>query len=368
MPLTGGRKSSIYWDGETSKGSRLCPHLRRRNQRMLTWTLGALLGDCANMLTQTFTLEKLDSCMLLNHDRKMTATTLSLAPTSASREIYPLWTCYRPSHSRLLDPCIAAPPRSLASKETGQDLQDVELDRQLQQDLLALEDALQKPPTDCEEIVTQRASGREDQVEPTFPPPHSLKQSSHRPSSKASAIPSRALSPGRALPAPMLPQSKGKTKLKREREIPTFSLDVEEEELAFGQPSRPTKRARSPSQTGGNSRAPQPSTVHSPPNHSGVSDSDEEEDWDEVAALQPTGSQAPTVHEDDEDDVGGTEIDLTQFEQEMNEHLGASEEDYNAATYTEPPVPISLNQLASRGGEVSQDEDDYTSSEESDED
>jgi hypothetical protein len=91
-------------------------------------------------------------------------------------------------------------------------------------------------------------------------------------------------------------------------------------------------------------------------------DSDSEEDWDEVAAAEPTPT---TPLQREEEDV--EEIDMTAFEAEMNETLEEDEEDFLAAAVgSEPDPPPSAPPGQFAGGEPSQDEDDYSSSEESD--
>jgi neural Wiskott-Aldrich syndrome protein len=178
------------------------------------------------------------------------------------------------------------------------------------------------------------------------------------------------------------PNAKPKAKSKREH-----VSDVEAEELSFGQPARQMKRARSSSGGGlalpsrSSTVLPQGPVLASPQRnaHNDSIDSDEEE-WDEVAAAPSvstaTAFQPTTANDSDASDE--EEIDMNAFEAEMNKHLdpsmGSDDDFLAAAVMSEPetPVrgggrPISLNQFAG-GTEASQDDDDYSSSEESDED
>jgi hypothetical protein len=180
------------------------------------------------------------------------------------------------------------------------------------------------------------------------------------------------------------PKTKPKAKSKREH-----VSDIEAEELSFGQPARQMKRARSSSGGGlalpsrsSSTVLPQGPALASTPqrNIENVPIDSEEEDWDEVAAAPPPSTvitfQPALANESDGSDE--EEIDMNAFEAEMNEHLdpdkGSDEDFLAAAVMSEPEMPsggggrpISLNQFAG-GTEASQDDDDYTSSEESDED
>ena len=165
--------------------------------------------------------------------------------------------------------------------------------------------------------------------------------------------------------------TKGKGKAKRE--YPNTS-DGEEENLEFGRPAQPAKRLRpSPPPEGlalpGSFSVPSP--LADPPLIRALSASDSEEDWDEVAAAEPT---PPTPLQNNVYMEGGgegtEEIDMTAFEAEMNETLEEDDEDFLAAAVgsdPDPPPsdrPTSISPFA--GGEPSQDEDDFSSSEESD--
>jgi len=157
-------------------------------------------------------------------------------------------------------------------------------------------------------------------------------------------------------------------------------LDVEGEELAFGRPARQTKRSRPstadgrvsyPVQSGftsdaaSNRGSPERSYASAPtlaPSRlDSPYDSGEEEDWDEITA--------PPVADDDGGDAEkAEEIDVNAFEAEMNEQLEASDDDFAAAVSSETESaavsqPMTLNQIASRVADISQDEDDYSSSE-----
>jgi hypothetical protein len=176
--------------------------------------------------------------------------------------------------------------------------------------------------------------------------------------------------PNAAAPAKSrLDPTKGKGKAKRE-----YPSDGEEERLEFGRLTKPTKRLRpSPPSEGlalpGSFFAPSP--LADPPLIPYLPVSDSEEDWDEVAAAEPTSS-LPLLNDVYVEEGGGDdmeEIDVNAFEAEMNETLEEDDEDFLAAAVEselDPPPdrPASLSQFT--GGEPSQDEDDFSSSDESD--
>jgi hypothetical protein len=105
-----------------------------------------------------------------------------------------------------------------------------------------------------------------------------------------------------------------------------------------------------------------------------VAASDSEEDWDEVNPSPAIRPEAIVVDDPDDEGEDEEEIDLHAFEREMNQHLEESDEDFLAAAVSPEPEdvrtsgrPISLNQFAG-GVEASLDDEDFTSSEESDDD
>jgi len=202
------------------------------------------------------------------------------------------------------------------------------------------------------------------------------------------AIPPRALSPPKLKPqrpaqpnaAPMKGRSiptKEKAKAKREYADTSY----EEENVEFGRPAQQIKRLRpSPPSEGlalpGSFSAPSP--LVDPPSSQLLPASDSEGDWVEVAAAEPalaTPLQDDVyVEEGEEGEDLMEEIDVTAFEAEMNETLEEDEEEEEedflagaVGSEPEPPPsdrPMSIGQFA--GGEPSQDEDDFSSSEESD--
>ena len=126
----------------------------------------------------------------------------------------------------------------------------------------------------------------------------------------------------------------------------------------------------------------QPEIPPSPPIMQLDSD-DDEEDWEQVPTVTPVIAQPDYEAELEEaifgdgfsDADGGEDIDANAFEQEMNEQMDPdSEDDFLAAMISPEPErpltgqPISLNRLASGTGAADSDEDDFSSSEESDED
>lgn len=110
---------------------------------------------------------------------------------------------------------------------------------------------------------------------------------------------------------------------------------------------------------------------------------DDEEDWEQVPTVTPVVAQPDYEAELEEaifgdgfsDADGGEDIDANAFEQMMNEQMDPdSEDDFLEAIISpepeRPPAgqPISLNRLASGTGAADSDEDDFSSSDESDED
>lgn len=110
---------------------------------------------------------------------------------------------------------------------------------------------------------------------------------------------------------------------------------------------------------------------------------DDEEDWEQVPTAtpvipQPQADYEAALEEDifgdgfgDEADAG-EDIDANDFEKMMNEQMERDSEDESSMVALSPEPdptrkPISLNELASGGVAVDSD-DDFSSSEESDED
>ena len=173
------------------------------------------------------------------------------------------------------------------------------------------------------------------------------------------------------------PKAPAKSKAKAKGKA--AALEIEAEDLEFGQPARKTKRIQPSPPSAGLALPGSSSAVHTPsvpvalppssqPKANAISlaqvatsqtASDSEEDWDEVQTVPPGIPDIMDVDEDEGEDE--EEIDMNAFEEEMNQQLNGSEH--------VPARPMSLNQFASGITEASQDEDDdYTSSEESDED
>ncbi|KAI0952024.1 hypothetical protein AcV7_007953 [Taiwanofungus camphoratus] len=191
-----------------------------------------------------------------------------------------------------------------------------------------------------------------------------------------------------------------------------YASDVEEETLEFGRPAQPAKRARaspSPKVALGpvlppSSSAPAPA-LPAPLSFPGSSTaavslppavSDSEEDWDEVQPPAPNLPAAPITAAgprtiemeeivptsvprpaEDEDAEEEEEIDLNAFQEEINMHLGTGEgdveaegaadddEDFLAAAVS--PVAGGPNVESGGAPEWGEDED-YSSSDESDDD
>jgi len=294
----------------------------------------------------TFTLEKIDTFMTFTHDRKVQSSSSS----AVQRE--------------------TASPMAITPQPADD---DADLMNQLEKDLVGLEDAEGEPDDDFEEVIAPVISAQnnlrfeeeeEEEEEELLlaaskaPPPPTL---------PAKPKPSHNVPLNQQEP---IPKSKSKSKEVSKPKIelePEDIVDSElEEVLTFGVPTRTAKRRRlSPVVV----QKPPPATQLALPSSSTSvvlpssrlpppkEDSDSEEDgWDAVV-----GDDLP------ENDT--QEIDLEEFEQEMEQQLEELDEDILAAAMPSETSrrPISLNQFA--GGQLSQEEEDSTSSsDDSDED
>ncbi|KIK07655.1 hypothetical protein K443DRAFT_673233 [Laccaria amethystina LaAM-08-1] len=318
--------------------------------------------------TGTYTLEKLDSCMTLTYQRK--------AASSAPR------------------PAPATAP-SPASKNAARDTVD--------EDILGLIDEDADGDVDVELVPNAIAQRREEEEEEEeeeidIPP---------RPASPPKPIPkvtrpvkplpkSRVEPPPAATPAPV-PQVITKSappkprpipkvkKAKKEPEVTVLS-DADEEVLQFG---KPAKRARPstpnplanpissglalpglsssyvappipPGQVASGSSTRTAAVPVPPP---ALSYSDSEEDWEPVEPSNP-----PEVTEEPDDVFGDDnreEIDVNDFEEELNRQMaGMEDEDFLTTALSEEPEvqPISIEQLVGGAGAELPSDDDYSSS------
>ncbi|KAG1753172.1 RNA polymerase II transcription elongation factor-domain-containing protein [Suillus lakei] len=266
----------------------------------------------------TFTLEKIECFMGFTYDKKVSSSSSSFARKS---------------------PSATTPP-------AGQVKDTRDLEKELERDLLGLSDA------DGEASRGQKQEEEEEgeEIEIPFrkapsPPPPPPKPKVTRP----------AAPPPKKHESEPKPKPKPKEVPKAKRESNPYREDSDlEEVLDFGRPARPPNRAETPCQG-----QHQPFVPPAPPTKPAVAESDSEEDWDEVTHNDP-------VEE---------EIDLDAFGREMEAELEEESDDDILAAAMSPdlePVanvsgrPMSLNQFA--GGQLSADEDDTSSSEDSDED
>lgn len=361
-----------------------------------------------------YTLEKLDSSLILNHEGRGAP---KVRQPSASR-------AYIHSNLPTLNPKLIiflALPNTPSPAATISKIEEDELFRELESTLAednADDDKDEDIPLSASSSIV--ASKTSSKVEAIRPPPPVVSGGKPRPGLKGSTAaratggPATKTKPPKSsplvpppkppvvpstsqstLPAPAAVQrvrspEKGKPAL-------AHAVDVEEEELEFGQPTRPAKRARtSPSplalpvshpsnsaglsSPGGFATLPGPST--------GQDDEDDEDEWDEVAGgdhpvnAGPGGGDDGSIFGDVFGDADeGEEINIDRFAAEMDQELlgGLEEEDDADGEMdsvfgdVEPaPVlkPISLNQFAG-GATVGVDDvdDDYSSSsDESDDD
>lgn len=250
---------------------------------------------------------------------------------------------------------------------------DVNLGKELERDLIGLEDAEGEPDDDFEEIIATVTSERNDrrleEEEEEEEEEELLLAASTAP---PRTLPSKSKPPRNILAHQQEPTPKPKLKSKdiSRAKTETASQDIVDSELEevldFGVPTRTTKRRKlspvvqkPPPTTELALPTPSASVVlpSSRPMHK--EDSDSEDDWDPIVGGDPPA----------ENDA--QEIDLDAFEQEMEQQLEGLDEDILAAAMSPDPSsapqrPISLNQFA--GGQLSPDEDSTSSSDDSDED
>jgi hypothetical protein len=284
----------------------------------------------------TFTLEKVECFMGFTYDKKVSSSSSSFTRKS---------------------PSVATPPAA--------QLKDaVDLEKELERDLLGLSDADGEAVDDFDDVVAkvtghkqeeeEEEEGEEIEIPPRKapsppPPPPKLKVS--RP---APPPPKKHESETKPKPKP-----KEVPKAKRESHIYREDSDLEEV-LDFGHPARPSNRPKPSVSTAlALPGTTSPFVPPAPPAKPAAAESDSEEDWDEVTHNDP-------VEE---------EIDLDAFGREMEAELEEESDDDILMAAMSPdlePVanvsgrPMSLNQFA--GGQLSADEDDTSSSEDSDED
>ena len=255
---------------------------------------------------------------------------------------------------------------------------DLDFEARLERDLLDLADNDEPGvPFNAASLRQEEEEEEDGEVEQVAPPsrPSPTKTKPARPA-KTTKAPSKSAQASVPQPAKHKTTTKGKTKAKEKER--SSVLEVEAEDLEFGQPARQTKRIQlSPVSPG--LALPGSSTVSHqlpiayasplPSSHkSGILEpqviSDSEDEWDEVQPTLAGGhgdvdEVSDSMNADDGEDE--EEIDMNAFEEEMNQQLHGTEH--------VAPQPMSLNQFAGGGAEASQDdEDDYTSSEDSDED
>ncbi|KAG2148022.1 RNA polymerase II transcription elongation factor-domain-containing protein [Suillus clintonianus] len=277
----------------------------------------------------TFTLEKIECFMGFTYDKKVSS-------SSVARK----------------SPLATTPP-------SGQIKDTKDLEKELERDLLG-SDADGEAVDDFDDVLAKvtgerREEEEEEEGEEIEIPPRKAPSPPPKPKVSRPVAP-----PPRKHESEPKPKPKPKEVPKAKREINTYGGDDFdlEEVLDFGVPARPSKRPKPSVSIGLALPGTTPSFVPPAPPTKPAAESDSEEDWDEVTHNDP-------VEE---------EIDLDAFGREMEAELEESDDDILAAAMSpdlEPMTnvsgrPISLNQFA--GGQLSADEDDTSSSEDSDED
>ncbi|KAF9464260.1 hypothetical protein BDZ94DRAFT_504128 [Collybia nuda] len=351
--------------------------------------------------TMSFTLEKLDSTLQIKYEQK-----ISMPGTPV--------------------PTVNPPPTQTLDFEAelerellGEDDADGEIDTEVVSTSITLRQEEEEEEGEMtEEIIIPPPPPKPKPRKSAVPPPGKPRQpakaapaSTPAPPPAPTPAPPPVLKPAPAPPVPtsLPPKPKPKPKpvpvprvKKPKREPSPVSppshplADADEEDLQFG---RPAKRARpSPPSEGlalpgvSTSIYTPPPPVSAPPPKTGgkrlanlpppmpAPASESEEEWDEVVDV--------TKDEDVEDDfdifgdaaaasAGGEEIDVNAFEMELNMQMEESDDDFLAAAVSPEPddepvrgMPISLKQLAAGTDGVAgyASEDEYSSSEESDDD
>ncbi|KAF9500183.1 hypothetical protein BDN71DRAFT_1586122 [Pleurotus eryngii] len=327
--------------------------------------------------TGTFTLERVESFVALKYDKKT---------ASSSRP--------RPSAS----PMPRTPvPHSIPKPSTD----DLDLEAQLE-DILQDKDADGELEEQLEEILpTILPPKPQEEPKVLIPPPQPTAPAPSKrappKTSKANGKMGKEAAPPAPTPAPPIPTPapiptptiKTRTQPKA-GQVPqskapppqssTTHLDVEEEVFEFGLPSVPVKhkpQTSAPSEGlafPGSSNlslfVPPPAVSFDPPIPPAADSEDEE--WDEVPAVSPPQPiEAP-------EETGGVDIDLNDLQAQMDAELGGASDD-EMSPEPEPQratgAPMSLQQFAEANGSAAypgylqdDDADDYTSSDDSDED
>ena len=261
-------------------------------------------------------------------------------------------------------------------------------------------------------------------AKPQAPPPKAARPVKPLPKPKAPATvavlptakpvpPPPPPAPAPVPPAPPSPKAKPVPKPKKTKPAVqpplTTTLYPDEEVIEFG---KPAKRARpstpqqpplptpapvslslpgastsfAPLPTHSKSIIAPPASATSPPTMVQDDSDDDEEDWEQVPTTAPVDPHQQTgfdltLEQSLEEEIFGNnfadadgeeEIDANAFEAELNEEMEDSEDDFLAAAVRSDSEqhtrqPISLNRLAS-GAVAADSEDDFSSSDESDED
>jgi len=294
-------------------------------------------------------------------------------------------------------PRTAAAP-STAVKNTARDTVD--------EDILGLIDEDADGEADLElvpDAIAQRREEEEEEEEIDIPlrpasPPKPMPKVTRpvKPLPKSRVEPPPAATPApvpQVITKPAPPKSRPVPKIKKAKKEPEVTVlsDADEEVLQFG---KPAKRARpstpNPLANPISSSLALPGLLSSyvappiPPGQvaSGSSTrtaavpvpppaptySDSEEDWEPVEPSNP-----PEVAEEEEDDVFGDdnreEIDVNDFEEELNRQMaGMEDEDFLTTALSEEPEvqPISIQQLVGGAGAELPSDDDYSSSDSDD--
>lgn len=345
-----------------------------------------------------YTLEKLDSTLELRHDGRGPA---KARPASVSRALHSFQRIY---YVLMYFPAVQTPPAAAPTPVADErDDLTAELDREL---LTTLVD------DESDEPISKKSAIRAPEIrkQPAAPPPRTptTAPAAQKPRPKLKGTTAAVTKPPPKT-SPTVSRGKGKGK-------EVAAIDIDEEELNFGQPAQPAKRPgvsprpglkSSTSSVGLALPSANTSALLAPPlpGPPPAQEDDEEDEWDQVAGTS-AGASAAAAADDASifgDGFGGPsaaadgediEIDLNQFAADLDEELNDAFASADASGAEEDPFgddaegeadgelfgamegveegakrPISLNQFAGGSGAAGeQDDDDYSSSEESDDD
>ncbi|KAG6853589.1 hypothetical protein C0991_002995 [Blastosporella zonata] len=348
---------------------------------------------------QSFTLEKLESVLTLKHQPRTSASE-ALAPAASP-------TKHAVTHSSRQDTNSVHPDEDADADADGDDYFEEILPDSLKEEEEEGEEGEVIPlplPPPPPPVATKPARVKATPVQAPVAKAPIKPIPAPAPTPVPTKVPAKPPPPApipiKATPAPPpvsppipktrpkpVPLPRGKKHKREEPPVPAPTShhlsDADEEDLQFGRPAKRARPSPPPSRGGGGLALPSASTAaFIPPAPAPAppvqpievgSESEEDEEWDEVAAV------GKTVEIEDDFDIFGDAVEagdedngMDELERELNMHMDEDEEDedFLAAVVEEAPpsrgAPMSLKELAASATYGSDEE--YSSSDESDED